>query len=261
MSRVAIVTGAGRGIGAAVVDALVNQGMSVVAVDRCRDEPAVPYPLATKRELDSVVSRHGEHALALVADVRSASDMKLAADTALEHWGRIDVAVAAAGVIVGGVPAWEMGDAAWDVVVDINLTGTRRLFDAVVPHLLTQDEPRHGRLVALSSAAGLVGLRHLAAYSAAKHGVVGLVKGLACDLAGTGITANAVCPGSTDTPILAASADLYGMEDPSAFAGQQLIGRLLEPTEPAALVAWLASEAASGVTGAALAVDGGMTAT
>ena len=105
-----------------------------------------------------------------------------------------------------------------------------------------------------------MGLRHLSAYSAAKHGVIGLVKGLACDLAGTGVTANAVCPGSTDTPILAASAALYGLEGSEAFAEHQLVGRLLRPAEPASLIAWLASEASSGVTGAALSVDGGMTA-
>ena len=260
MRRVAVVTGAGRGIGAAAVDALVTQGISVVAVDRCRDDAAIAYPLATKKELDAVVGRHGEHALGLVGDVRSASDMRLAVETAVEHFGRIDVVVATAGVIAGGVPLWEMGDAAYDAVIDINLHGTRRLFDAAVPHLLRQEDPRQGRLIGISSAAGLVGLRHLSAYSAAKHGVIGLVKGLACDLAGTGITANAICPGSTDTPILAASAKLYGLDDPQDFAEHQLLGRLLRPAEPAALVAWLASEASSGVTGAALRVDGGMTA-
>ena len=253
-------TGAGRGIGAATVDALVAQGLSVVAVDRCRDDAAVPYALATKKELDAVVGRHGEHALALVGDVRSASDMRLAVETAVEHFGRIDVAVASAGVIAGGQPLWEMSDAGYDAVIDINLHGTRRLFDAAVPHLLRRAEPRQGRLIGVSSAAGLVGLRHLSAYSAAKHGVIGLVKGLACDLAGTGVTANAVCPGSTDTPILAASAALYGLEEVDAFVEHQLVGRLLRPSEPAAMIAWIASEASSGVTGAALSVDGGMTA-
>lgn len=261
MSRVAIVTGAGRGIGAAIVDALIADGGRVVAVDRCRDDPSIPYALATKAELDRVVDRHGDRCLAVVGDVRSASDMRLAVATATEHFGRLDSVVASAGVIAGGQPLWEMDDQAYDAVIDINLHGTRRLFDAAVPHLLTQPTPRHGRLVALSSAAGLVGLRHLAAYSAAKHGVIGLVKGLACDLAGSGITANAVCPGSTATPILDASASLYGLDDTTEFAQHQLLGRLLDPSEPAALVAWLASEASSGVTGAALSVDGGMTTT
>jgi SDR family mycofactocin-dependent oxidoreductase len=235
--------------------------MRVVAVDRCRDDPAIPYPLATKAALDAVCDGHGEHVLALVGDVRSASDMALACDMAVEHFGRLDVAVAGAGVIAGGVPLHEMDDAAYDAVIDVNLHGTRRLFAAAIPHLLASPAPRQGRLIAVSSAAGLVGLRHLAAYAAAKHGVVGLVRGVAADLAGTGVTANAICPGSTDTPILAASAALYDLDAPADFAPHQLVGRLLAPQEPAALVGFLASEASSGITGAALAVDGGMTAT
>jgi SDR family mycofactocin-dependent oxidoreductase len=261
MSRVAIVSGAGRGIGAATVDVLVGRGFRVVAVDRCRDDPAIPYALATKAELDRVVERHGDRCLAVVGDVRSASDMELSVSTAVEHFGRLDVAVAAAGAIAGGVPLWEMDDAAYSAVIDINLHGTRRLFDAAAPRLLDEPTPRQGRLLAVSSAAGKVGVTNLAAYVAAKHGVIGLVRGLACDLAGTGITVNAVCPGSTDTSILAASASLYGLASVEEFATHQLVGRLLEPAEPAALLGWLASEEASGVTGAVMSVDGGMTTT
>ena len=260
MSRVAIVTGAARGIGAAVVDNLVAQGMSVVAVDRCRDDPSIPYALATKQELDHVVSRHGSHALALVGDVRSASDMALAVETAVEQFGGLDVGVACAGFIAGGVPLWEMDDAAYDTVIDINLHGTRRLFDAVASRLVSSPV-EHGRMIAVSSAAGLIGVHNAAAYVAAKHGVIGLVKGLASDVAGTGITVNAICPGSTDNSMLGASAKLYGLDSPAEFANHQLSGRLLTPQEPAALSGWLASEASSGVTGTALPVDGGMTAT
>jgi NAD(P)-dependent dehydrogenase (short-subunit alcohol dehydrogenase family) len=113
--------------------------------------------------------------------------------------------------------------------------------------------------VAVSSAAGLLGLRKLSGYSASKHAVIGLIKALAADLAGTGITANAVCPGSTRTPILSASAAVYGMSSPDEFAAQQLTERLLEPDEPAALIAWVCGRDASGVTGAVLSVDGGLT--
>lgn len=260
MAKVAIVTGAARGIGAAIVDGLVAQGMMVVAVDRCRDEPTLTYSMGSKKELDHVVGRHGEKAIALVGDVRSRDDMELAVETATSHFGRLDVVVAGAGVIAGGVPLWEMDQATIDTVMDVNLFGTMRPFMAAIPQLLT-NENATGRLIAISSAAGLVGVFHAAAYVAAKHGVVGLVRGLASDLTGTNITVNAICPGSTNTAILEASASMYeGVESVHDFARQQPIGRLLTAQEPAALVCFLASEAASGITGAALAVDGGMTA-
>lgn len=257
MNRVAIVTGAARGIGSATVDALVNEGYRVVAVDRCRDIPDVPYPLATPADLDAVVARHGDLVLGLVGDVRSQSDMALAVETATSHFGRLDAVVAAAGVVAGGTPLWEMSDASFDAVMSVNLLGTRRLIEAAVPSLLANGS--FGRIVAIASAAGQLGLRHMAAYSAAKHAVVGLIRGVAMDLAESNVTANAVSPGSTATPILDASAALYGLPGGAAFAQQQPIGRLLEPSEVAALIAWLCSPASSAVTGANLAVDGGMT--
>lgn len=261
MSEVAVVTGAARGIGAAVVDALAAAGWSVVAVDRCRDVDGVGYAMVTPAELDAVAARHPGRALALVGDARSAEDMELAVQTAVAQFGRLDAAVAAAGVICGGVPLWETSDELYDALVSVNLLGVRRLFAAAAPVLLEAPEPRHGRLVAVASAAGTVGLAGLAAYCAAKHAVVGLVRGLACDLGGSGVTANAVCPGSTRTAMLEASASLYGLADPEELAAHQPLGRLLEPREPAALVAWLCGEGASGVTGAAFAVDGGMAST
>lgn len=257
MSRVAIVTGAARGIGAAVVDALVADGCRVVAVDRCRDLPDIPYAMATPADLDAVVSRHGDAVLPVVGDVRSARDMELAVSTAMDHFGRLDALVANAGVIAGGQPLWEMSDAALDAVWSVSVLGTRRLVDAGIPAMIRGGH-RDGRVVAVASAAGLLGLRHLAAYGAAKHAVIGLVRGLAMDLAETGITANVVCPGSTRTPILDASAALYGLADASVFIDQQPTGRLLEPSEPAALIRWLCSVESSGVTGAVLAADGGM---
>lgn len=257
MSRVAIVTGAARGIGAATVDALVNDGFRVVAIDRCRDIPNVDYAMATPADLDAVVARHGDHVLGLVGDVRSKADMDLAVETAVRHFGRLDAAVACAGVVVGGGPLWEMNDAAYDAVMSVNVLGTRRLIEATVPTLLRNG--RYGRIVAIASAASQLGLRHLAAYSSAKHAVVGLVRGAAMDLAETNVTVNSVSPGSTRTAGLDASAALYGLPSAEAFADQQPIGRLLEPSETAALIAWLCSPLSSAVTGANLAVDGGMT--
>ena len=195
----------------------------------------------------------------MVGDVRHRHDMQDAVDEAVRRFGGLHAAVAAAGVISGGAPLWETTDAQWDVLFDVNVNGVRQLATAAVPALLREPPPRRGRVVAIASAAGFLGLRRLSAYSASKAAVVGLMRSLAADLAGTGITANAVCPGSTRGPMLDASAAVYGLESPEEFASQQLIERLLTPEEPAALIAWLCGPDSGGVTGAALPVDGGLT--
>ncbi len=110
----------------------------------------------------------------------------------------------------------------------------------------------------MASTAALRGLPMLAAYCAAKAGVVGAIRALALELRGTGVSANAVCPGSTATRILDESARLYGLPGAEAFAGQQPVERLLDPTEVAALLVWLAGPAASAMTGAVIPVDGGL---
>jgi SDR family mycofactocin-dependent oxidoreductase len=259
VSPVAVVTGAARGIGAATVDSLVAGGWNVVAVDRCADDPALDYALATKADLEEVAARHGEAVRTMVGDVRSASDMRGAVDEAVERFGGLHAAVAAAGVVSGGPPLWETADPQWDVLFDVNVHGVRHLAAAAVPALLAEPTPRQGRVVAVASAAGMLGLRRLSAYTASKHAVIGLMRALAADLAGTGITANAVCPGSTRGPMLDASAAVYGLASAEEFSSQQLVERLLEPSEPAALIAWLCGPDASGVTGAVLPVDGGLT--
>ena len=259
MSPVAVVTGAARGIGAATVDALVAAGWQVVAVDRCADDPALDYPLAAKSDLEELAGRHGAAVRTLVGDVRHPPDLQAAVDEALDHFGGLQAAVAAAGVISGGPPLWETADAQWDALFEVNVNGVRHLAAAAVPALLEAPAPRQGRVVAVASAAGLLGLRRLSAYSASKHAAIGLMRSLAADLAGTGITANAVCPGSTRGAMLDASATVYGLSSPEEFAGHQLVERLLEPAEPAALIAWLCGPGSSAVTGAALPVDGGMT--
>jgi len=179
---------------------------------------------------------------------------------ALEQFGSLEAVVAAVGVIARGPPVWEADERVWVPLFDVNVVGVRRLVQAAVPTLLGQETPRNGRVVAVASAAGMLGLRRLGGYVASKHAVIGLMRALAADLAGTGVTANAVCPGSTRTPILEASAQVYGLDSVEEFAGRQLLERLLEPEEPAALIAWLCGATSSGVTGAVLAADGGMTA-
>ena len=258
MPRVALVTGAARGIGAATVAALAADGWRVVAADRCADDPALPYALGTRAELDRVVASAAGQAIAAEADVRDPEALAAAVRRAEERWGGLDAAVAAAGVIAGGVPAWQVPPGQERAVLDVDLGGVLNLARAAVPALLRRPEPRRGRFLAVASAAATRGLPMLAAYCAAKAGVAGFVRALAAELGGTGVTANAVSPGSTQTPILDESARLYGLSGASAFAAQQPLGRLVSPAEVAAVIAFLAGDGASAMTGAVVPVDGGL---
>jgi SDR family mycofactocin-dependent oxidoreductase len=256
--RVALVTGAARGIGAATVAALARDGWRVVAVDRCADDPALPYALGTRAELDRVAADAGPGVTAAQADTRDADALAAIVSEAERRWGGLDAAIAVAGVIAGGVPAWDLPPAQEQAVLDIDLGGVLTLARVAVPALLRRPEPRHGRFLAVASAAATRGLPMLAAYCAAKAGVAGFVRALAAELRGTGITANAVSPGSTDTPILAESARLYGLASAESFAAQQPLERLLEPGEVAAVLAFLAGDGSSGMTGSVVPVDGGL---
>jgi SDR family mycofactocin-dependent oxidoreductase len=256
VTRVAVVTGAARGIGAATVRRLSADGWSVVAFDICADDSAIPYALATRADLDGVCADTG--ATAGVGDVRDIGDLQRAVDTAIDTYGGLDAAIAVAGVVAGGMPHWETDVGSERAVLDIDLVGVLNLARVAVPALLARPEPRSGRFVAVASAASTRGLNKLAAYCAAKAGVAGFIRALATDLAGTGVTANAVSPGSTATAALDASAALYDLADTSAFAEQQPVGRLLEPAEVANAIAWIAGAESSAMTGAEVAVDGGL---
>jgi SDR family mycofactocin-dependent oxidoreductase len=259
--RVAIVTGAARGIGAATARLLATDGWRLVLVDRCDDDPALAYALSRPEDLDAVVAGCGgpEVALAVTADVRDQEALDRAVALAVDRFGGLDAAVAAAGCVAGGEPAWATGDEAWSTMVDVNLGGVWRLARAAVPALLQRPQPRAGRFVAISSMGGSVGLPLLAAYVAAKHGVNGLVRSLAAELGPEGITANAVAPGSTTTAMLEASAVVYGLADTTDLSAQHLLGRPLHADEVAEAIAWLCGLGSSGVTGVVLPVDAGAT--
>ena len=252
--RIALVTGAARGIGAATVQRFVMDGWHVVAVDRAEDDPRLPYALGTAEQLAELAS---ERVQPIAADVTDPAAMQAAVDMALKRWGGLDAVVAAAGVIAGGVPAWELDAEQERAVLEVNLGGVITAARVGIPALLRRPEPREGRFIAVASAAASKGLPMLAAYCASKAGVTGFIRALAIELGGTGITANAVSPGSTRTDILDESARLYGVST-DAFAAQPPLGRLLEPEEVAALIAWLASPQARGATGGDHPLDGGL---
>jgi SDR family mycofactocin-dependent oxidoreductase len=259
-ARVAIVTGAARGVGAAVVEHLARDGWNVVAVDVCADLPGVGYPLGTREQLAALAAKWPGTVRDVIADVRDDQAVRAAVSLAEREFGGLDAAVAAAAVMAGGKPLWETAHPEWQTLFDIGVHGVANLARAAVPALLHRQQPRSGRFVALASAAAHRGLYHLAGYNAAKHAVVGLVRGLATDLRGTGITATAVSPGSTRTDMLTATAAFYDLPNVEDFAQHQLTERLLEPAEVAAAVCWLCTEAASAINGTVVHADGGFTA-
>jgi SDR family mycofactocin-dependent oxidoreductase len=211
--------------------------------------------MGTRAELESLAA---DGISVVQADVTDAVALEGVVADVREGHGGLDAAVAAAGVIAGGVPLWEMPAEQLDAVLDVNLHGVITTARATIPAMLARPAPRRGRFIAVSSTAASRGLPLLSAYCGSKAGVSGLVRGLAADLRGTGVTANAVSPGSTRTPILDESAGLYGLQSAEAFAAQQPVERLLDPDEVAAMIAWLAGPAGSAVTGADIPVDGGL---
>jgi SDR family mycofactocin-dependent oxidoreductase len=256
--RLAVVTGAARGIGAAVARRLAGEGWALLLVDACAPQPPADYPMPGPQDL-AAVARECAAAGAggveeLIADV---GDGAVRDQLRALLAGRAPAAVVAAAGVIRGDPAWAVPDDAFELILRVNLLGVRHLADACVPAMMHAGA---GRIVAVSSAAALRAMPQLAAYSAAKAAVVGYVRALAADLAGTGVTANVVCPGSTRGPMLAASAAVYDLPGPEAFATQALLRRLLEPGEVAAAITWLCGPDSGALTGAVIPVDAGLTA-
>ena len=258
---VAVVTGAARGIGAAVAEGLAAAGWDLVLGDVAAPDtvPGLTYPLATAADLAATARRceaRGARVVAAACDVRDGDDVARLVDAAA---GDLRAAVAVAGVLAADGPAWEQSAADLDRDLSVNLHGVANLARAAVPRLLAGAAPDRCRFVAVVSSAAERGLPRLASYVAAKHAALGYVRALAADLGPSGVTANAVLPGSTRTDLLARTAAAYGLPSRDAFAAHQRLGRLLAPEEVAAAVVWLCSAGSSGVTGTALAVDGGFT--
>lgn len=259
MSRVALVTGAARGIGAATVAELCRQGYAVTALDVCSGglvSPGIGYPMAIREQLDAVARACPDRVMAVEADVRDREALESAVNATLVQFGRLDAVVAAAGVVVGGLSQWETPDDHLDTLFDVNVRGVWNTAAVTVPVMLGGPSPSGCRFVAVASAAGERGLFKLAGYVASKHAVIGIVRGLAADLVGTGLAAIAISPGSTDTPMLAATADLYDTT-PQGLAEHQGIRRLIAPEEIAVTIALCCSPAGAALNASVIRADGG----
>lgn len=268
--KVAFITGAGRGQGRSHAVRLAEEGADIIALDICADAvDTVPYGLSTSADLKetvALVEATGRRIIAGEADVRELVGVQKAVDAGLAEFGQIDVVCANAGV--GSWSAsWEMSEQMWKDMIDVNLTGVFHTVRAAVPSMVKRGEG--GSVVLTSSTAGLIGYQHTAHYTAAKHGVLGLMKVLAQELAPHHIRVNAVCPTSVNTPLVIndATFELFapdvanpGPDDVrEAFAALNAMPDVpwIEPSDVSEAVAWLCSNAARYVTGVALPIDAG----
>jgi (+)-trans-carveol dehydrogenase len=267
--KVALVTGAARGQGRSHAVTLAEAGADIVALDLCEDISTVFYPLATKADLEEterLVRATGRRVLARTVDVRSQDALDAAVAEALEELGPLDVVSANAGIATTMVKTWELTEADWQDVLDVNLTGVFHTVKAVVPSMIAAG--RGGSITLTSSLAGLKGYSNIAGYVAAKHGVNGLMRTLANELGPYGIRVNTVCPGliHTDMMMNQPTYDVFRPElvNPTkeqateVFSSMQVLPTdWLEPRDVSEVVAWLASDAARFITGVAMPVDGG----
>ena len=260
--RVALVTGAGRGQGRSHALALAHAGADIVACDLTADLSTVPYALSGADDLErtaGAVRRAGRRCLSVAADVRDVRAMEDLEARGTAELGPVDIVCANAGVISFG-QSWQLEESQWDEVVDTNLKGAWATCRAAIPGMIAGG--RGGAIVLTTSAAGLKSFSGMAHYSASKHGLIGLARTMAIELAPHRIRVNCVAPGGVRTPMgtneaiqghLAAEPDV-------ARALTNLLPDLdlVEPEDVSAAVAWLVSDAARYVTGVVLPVDGGV---
>jgi NAD(P)-dependent dehydrogenase (short-subunit alcohol dehydrogenase family) len=248
-NRVAWVTGAASGMGERHAHRLADEGAAVGVID---------IDVDGARHVAAAIVREGGRAEAVEADVARWEDMAAAAAGLEERLGRVSVVIANAGIIPPvSTGVAETSPGTWDRVVDVCLSGAFHTAKAALPQLRAGGG---GSIVFISSTAGLCGFAEYASYVAAKHGVIGLMRSLANEVAADGIRVNAVCPGTTDTPALdkeAASLGISRNELVQAEVATHLIRRLVRPDEISDAVLWLCSQDAGVVTGIELPVDGG----
>jgi SDR family mycofactocin-dependent oxidoreductase len=266
--KVAFITGAARGQGRSHALRLAEEGADIIAVDLCEDIKSVDYPLATRADLAEtvrLVEALGRRVVAREADVRDTESLRAAVDAGVAELGRLDIVSANAGILSNG-QSHELSEETWGDMIDINLSGVWRTCKVAIPHLIAGG--RGGSIVLTSSVAGLRSYNGVAHYVAAKHGVVGLMKTLAQELAAHSIRVNTVNPTQVDTAMIQ-NESMYHLfvpdvENPTReeFGAASAATILLpidwvESIDVSNAVLFLASDEARYITGVALPIDAG----
>jgi len=260
--KVALITGAGRGQGRSHAVRLAEEGADIIALDLCSDYDTLSYPMATAADLDETVvqvENLGRKIVATRTDVRDLDAMKAAVADGVARFGRLDVAVANAGVT--SMQEWhEVTQRVWQDTIDTNLTGVWNTIAVSAPHMM---EAGGGSIICTGSTGGVKGLPFLAPYVASKHGVVGIAKAMANELAIHHIRVNVVHPSSVDTPILGGRGTVAGIVARRPELGSMFMNALpietMQPREISNAVLFLASDESRYVTGLELLVDAGNT--
>ncbi|GAA1841534.1 mycofactocin-coupled SDR family oxidoreductase [Pseudonocardia alni] len=260
--KVAVITGGGRGQGRSHAIRLAQEGADIVVCDITQQVATVPFPTGRPGDLDETVAaveKLDRRCVAIEADVRKTADMERLADTAMSEFGRIDIHLANAGILSLSENTWELTDEAWDDMIDINLTGVFKSCRAVVPHIRAGGNG--GTILITSSIAGLRAVAGCTHYTAAKHGIVGLMRTLARELAPESIRVNTIHPTGVGSPM--SNNDYF----PQWLTEHEELGNAmrfnlmpvdaLPERDVSDVVAFLCSDAGKWITGTTVPIDAG----
>ncbi|MFZ1985571.1 MAG: mycofactocin-coupled SDR family oxidoreductase [Desulfatitalea sp.] len=261
--KVAIVTGGARGNGLAIARCLAEEGADIAIADICENQASLPYDLSTEATMNDAVESiksMGVKAIGIKCDVSKAAAVEKMVAKVMETFGKIDILVNNAGNS-SMVAIAEMDEQTWDDVIDTQLKGTYLCCRFVLPHMIEQHS---GNIVQISSVGGQRGFGMGGHYCAAKHGIIGLNKSIAMEVADHNIRSNVVCPGTVWTPMMQGIAAYFGMEGAEAkeqfFAGHMIKDPEVSPEDIGRAVRWLVTDEARCITGNMITVDGGWTA-
>ncbi len=262
--KVAIVTGGARGNGFAAAKCMAQEGAHIVIADICEDMETIPYKMTTAEGMEKAVGEIqslGVKALGIKCDVRKAADVEQMVEKVIAEFGKIDILVNNAGN-TSMVAIADMDEKTWDEVLDTHLKGMYLCCRYALPHMINAHS---GCIISISSVGGQRGFGMGGHYCAAKHGIIGLNKSIAMEVADHNIRANVVCPGTVWTDMMKGIASYFGMDDEAEakeqfFAGHMIKDPEVAPEDIGRAVCWLATDDTRCITGNMITVDGGWTA-